>query len=306
MVRRESISASNMNFGIIANFLRPDAADTVIATVKWCQTHGHHVYLSDDIIPFINLDVHSCPRNEMWKNSDIIISMGGDGTMLASVRALGVHPKPILGINLGSLGFLTQLTPDRLEYALDRVARGDYQVEERLLLRTEVINGVKLDFPYSLNDVVIDKGNISRVINLSLYANNEYICSYTADGLIVSTPTGSTAYSLAVGGPIVNPTMQAMVASPISPFSLTSRPLVFPSDVELEIRLRSEHGSAMLTIDGQVAAQLNPTGLVKITRAEHTAKLIRFEENSFYDILRSKLHWGKLPVVDYTKTDFKG
>ncbi len=210
-----------------------------------------------------------------------------------------------MGINLGSLGFLTQLTADEMESALTRVAENDYNIEERLVLKTEVLNDSPLEYPFALNDVVVDKGNVSRVINLSLYANDEYICSYTADGIVISTPTGSTAYSLAVGGPILDPTMQAFIVSPISPFSLATRPIIFPPDSVLEIKVRSEHGNAMLTIDGQVATQFRPIGSIKVSRADHIAKLIRFEENSFYDILRKKLHWGKLPVVDYRKVEFK-
>lgn len=294
-----------MRFAIIANLQRPDANDTVVAAINWCLKNKHEVCLCDDIAGDIKINVDTCPRSELSRCADIIISMGGDGTILASVRTLGHNSLPILGINLGSLGFLTQITADRMSEALDRIARGDYKIEDRMVLKTEVINDNQPQSPYALNDVVIDKGNISRVINLSLYADGEYISSYTGDGLIISTPTGSTAYSLAVGGPILSPTMRAIIVSPISPFSLTSRPLVFPPDVALEIRLRSEHGNAMLTIDGQVASEFSPTGTVRITRAEHFAKLVRFEENSFYDILRRKLHWGKLPVVDYRKTDFK-
>jgi len=294
-----------MRFGIIVNFLRPDAGDAVITAAEWCKKHNHEVYLCDDIISQVKLDVRVCPRNEIWKFSDVVISMGGDGTILASVRALAGHSRPILGINLGSLGFLTQLTADKLESALNRVVGNDYRIEERLVLKTEVMGESALEYPYALNDVVVDKGNVSRVINLSLYANDEYICSYTADGLVISTPTGSTAYSLAVGGPILDPTMQAFIVSPISPFSLTTRPMIFPPDSILEIKVRSEHGNAMLTIDGQVATKFCPTGSIKVSRADHIAKLIRFSENSFYDILRKKLHWGKLPVVDYKKVNFK-
>ncbi|MCX6826642.1 MAG: NAD(+)/NADH kinase [candidate division Zixibacteria bacterium] len=294
-----------MRFGIIANFDRPDAADTVTMAVKWCQRNNHEVFLCEDIIPQIKLEVESCRRDEMGKYVDILISMGGDGTMLASVRALGGRPIPILGVNLGSLGFLTQLTPDCLEDALGRLSRNEYKIEERLVLKAEVINNSTLSSPYALNDIVIDKGNISRVINLSLYANDEYICSYTADGLIISTPTGSTAYSLSVGGPILNPAMQAIIVCPISPFSLTSRPLIFPPDCHLEVRLRSEHGHATVTVDGQVATSFDPAGSIKISRAKHSVKFIKFAEYSFYDVLRSKLHWGKLPVVDFKKAEFK-
>jgi NAD+ kinase len=294
-----------MNFGIIANFERPDAADTVAMIIRWCQKNNHSVFLSKEIVSFVNLEVLSCKRDEMWQHIDVLVSMGGDGTMLASVRALGVHSIPILGINLGSLGFLTQITPDHLEESLQKVADGAYKIEERLVLKTEVQNEGILEYPYALNDVVIDKGNISRVINLSLYANNEYISSYTADGLIISTATGSTAYSLSVGGPILNPVMQAIIVCPISPFSLTTRPLIFPPDCNLEVRLRSEHGNATVTIDGQVATSVNPKGSVLVRRAEHTVKFITFAENSFYEILRNKLHWGKQPVVDHKKAEFR-
>jgi len=292
-----------MRFGVIANFGRPDAADAVGTILDWCDNNGHEAFVCENVITGPKMDVKMVTRSELCVDSDIVISLGGDGTMLATARAIGKKEIPILGINLGYLGFLTQLTPEQLENAMDRVAADDYQIEERMLVKTNVIDGQQLESRYALNDVVIDKGGVSRVINMSLYANDEYICSYTADGLIIATPTGSTAYSLAVGGPILNPYMKAFIASPISPFSLTSRPMVFPADVVLEVRIRSEHGNSNLTIDGQVATNFSPTGIIRITRADHVVKFIKFEENSFYDVLRRKLHWGRLPVVDYEKAD---
>jgi NAD+ kinase len=293
-----------MRFGVVANFERPDAAETVSFVVDWCRRRRHDVFICNCAGLKQIADVPVISSDELGRQADIVISMGGDGTILASARALYENEIPILGINLGYLGFLTQLTPDQLEEALEKVVSRAYRIEERFVIRAEAVNAPSLEFPYALNDIVIDKGNVSRVINLSLYANEEYISSYTADGLIVATPTGSTAYSLAVGGPILNPTMQAFIISPISPFSLTSRPLVFPPDFSLVIKVRSEHGDAMLTIDGQVATRFSPTGSIKVTAAGHRVKLIVFEDNSFYDILRRKLHWGKLPVVDYKKADF--
>jgi len=293
-----------MRFGIIANFGRPDAEGTVKFILDWCRKRNYEAFVCDDALSAGKSEVWTVPSSQLCSKADIVISLGGDGTMLATARALGQKEIPILGINLGYLGFLTQLTPDQLGEALQQVSDNKYQIEERMLLETHVIDGSQVASPYALNDVVIDKGNVSRVINLSLYANGEYICSYTADGLIIATPTGSTAYSLAVGGPIINPNMKAIIASPISPFSLTSRPLIFPPDFVLEVRIRSEHGQAMLTIDGQVATHFAPRGSIKITRAKHVVKFITFAQNSFYDILRRKLHWGKLPVVDYKKVDF--
>jgi NAD+ kinase len=294
-----------MRFGIIANLNRPGAADAIKRVITWCRGKGYSVIISEDIKEAADVGVAISPQKELWKHADIIVSLGGDGTILATVRALGKNSRPILGINLGSLGFLTQVLPEQLEAALERLAGNDFQIEERMLLKTEILNGGGLESPYALNDIVVDKGSVSRVINISLYADGEYISSYTADGLLVATPTGSTAYSLAVGGPILNPAMQAIIVSPISPFSLTSRPLVFAPDIELEIRVRSGHGDVLLTIDGQVARSFSPTGSLKIRRARHTAKFIKLAENSFYNILRQKLHWGKLPVVDYEKSDFR-
>lgn len=292
-----------MRIGIIANLNRPDAVAAVNRVIDWCRKKEFPVILSDDIKDYVQSDVKTSPQREIWKHADIIVSLGGDGTMLTTVRVLDKNPRPILGINLGSLGFLTQIVPEKLEEALEKVAANDYSIEERMVLKTEMINGDNLESPYALNEVVVDKGSISRVINVSLYADGEYISSYKADGLLVATPTGSTAYSLAVGGPIINPVMQAIIVSPISPFSLTSRPIIFAPDIELEVRVRSEHGDTLLTIDGQVASSFSPTGTLKIRRAGHTAKFIKLAENSFYNILRQKLHWGRLPVVDYEKFD---
>jgi len=292
-----------MRFGVVANFDRPDAEKAVDAIVQWCRKNNHDVYIYKGVTSGEQPYIPSLSQDQLGDNTDIMISLGGDGTMLASARILRDKDIPILGINLGSLGFLTQLTPDQLECSLTRLIEGDYRIEKRLILKTEIIDGPALESPFALNDIVIDKGDVSRVINLSLYADGEYICSYTGDGLIIATPTGSTAYSLAVGGPILNPDMEAFIASPISPFSLTSRPMVFSPDRTLEVKVRSEHGGALLTIDGQVTAQVAPKGAVKITRAKHSLKMVTFADNSFYSILRHKLHWGRLPVVDFTKSD---
>ncbi|MCP4706695.1 MAG: NAD(+)/NADH kinase [candidate division Zixibacteria bacterium] len=292
-----------MRFGLYANFHRPDASETVNFVIDWCCKNDHKVFFCDKIVDRITSDIESIPCDELVNNCDIVISLGGDGTILATARTLDKSEIPILGINLGSLGFLTQITPDDLESALKRVVSGSYQIEKRMVMQSQVIDGDKMTLPYALNDVVIDKGSVSRVINLSLYADGEYISSYTADGMVIATPTGSTAYSLATGGPILKPTMDALIVSPISPFSLTSRPLVFPAETNLEVRIRSEHGSALLTIDGQVATKFSPQGTIQVSKAAHSVRFIRFPENSFFDILRQKLHWGKLPVVDYKKSD---
>jgi len=293
-----------MKFGVVANFGRPAAIEAVNLIYDWCKKNGHESFLCTKVYKEVPGNIGDIGREEGCQKADVLISLGGDGTILATARSLEGSEVPILGINLGSLGFLTQLTPDQLEKALSRVIDGKYSLEDRMVLRADIIDGSGLPFAFALNEIVIDRGSVSRVINLSLYADEEYISSYTADGMIIATPTGSTAYSLAVGGPILTPKMNAIVVSPISPFSLTSRPLVFPKDTALEIRIRSEHGTDKLTVDGQVATEFSAHGTVRIRKADHCVKFITFEESSFFSILRQKLHWGKQPVVDFKKADF--
>ncbi len=280
-----------MKLGVIANINRPDACSIVKRVVRWCQENKQEYYLTDDLKQVCEGDLPLIPRDEIVKKCNYILAMGGDGTMLAAARLVGDTEVPILGINIGSLGFLTEQTPQDLESSLQRVRNGNFKLEKRIALEAS-FNSNKY---FALNDIVIDKGEVSRMISLSLSANGDYICSYNADGLIIASPTGSTAYSLAVGGPILNPKMEAMIASPIAPHSLASRPLIFPHDDILDVKVEHSHGYAILTADGQVDTKLPTGSTVSIRIADHAVRLIRFPENSFYSVLRSKLHWGVLP-----------
>lgn len=282
-----------MKLGIIANINRPNARSVVERVVSWCRDNSKDFCLSDKLRDILPSELPFSSEEDLVKNCDFMMAMGGDGTMLAVSRLVGKSEVPIFGVNIGSLGFLTEQTPDDLEDGLEKLYNEQFNVEKRIVLKAEV-EGSGQSF-YALNDFVIDKGNISRMISLSLSANGDYICSYNADGLIVSSPTGSTAYSLAVGGPILNPLMKAMIASPIAPHSLASRPLIFPSEDLLEVKIEFSHQYALLTADGQVDTRL-PTGTtVRIKAADHVVRLIRFPKQSFYSVLRSKLHWGVLP-----------
>lgn len=287
-----------MRFGIIANMQRPDAERAVERIFKWAEEHGVSLYLSDRMSGEVTGDYPRMSREDLAENSDIIVSLGGDGTMLASARAIGNRGLPILGINLGSLGFLTQLTPVALEETLSAVLEKRYSIEKRMVLEVEIEDGPDIDHPFALNDVVVDRGSVSRIINLDLYANDYFICSYTADGLIIATPTGSTAYSLAVGGPILNPLMDAMTVSPISAFSLTTRSIVFPAGDELRVVVKSKHSQPVLTLDGQVDCRLPMEASFLVRRADYHINFIVFHSYSFYGVLRSKLHWGRLPEGD--------
>jgi len=237
-------------------------------------------------------------KNELSSAVDIVVSMGGDGTLLAAARRAGPAGIPLLGINLGSLGFLTQLSPKQLIPSLDAIVLGNYQTENRMLLKVDIANGEEIESPYALNDVVIDNGPVSRLIDINMQVNGEEVVSYRADGLIFATPTGSTAYSLAVGGPILHPTMEAIIVSPISSFSLSTRPMVISGRDTIEISIHSDHDVAGLTLDGQVMVNLKNGDKVRIRRAGFDIKLIAFPDRSFYRVLKSKLHWGYRPIAE--------
>jgi len=284
-----------MRFGLIVNVKRESAKETIETFIRWARQSGHDLILSDELKKDVNDRLEFSSQQRIASEVDILVSMGGDGTFLASARAVEKQDTPLLGINLGSLGFLTQFPQKHLEKALDAIVAGEYQIEERMLLKAHIAGKKELDNPYALNDVVVDHGPIARLIDINLMVNKEDIVTYKADGLVIATPTGSTAYSLAVGGPIMHPKMEAIIAAPISSFSLNTRPMVFSATDVLELKIRSEHGVAGLTLDGQVMAPLMDTDKVIITKADFRLKAITFPQYSFYKLLRNKLHWGIAP-----------
>ncbi|MDZ4723274.1 MAG: NAD(+)/NADH kinase [candidate division Zixibacteria bacterium] len=288
-----------MKFGLIANLKRAGADEAVRLFVQWAETNGHQSILSEDLAPVATSHKSFSPAKEIASQVDVLVSMGGDGTLISSARAVGTAETPLLGINLGSLGFLTQQRGDQLVSALQRIVSGNYRIEERMLLKVDT-NGSskKLSEPYALNDVVINHGPVSRVITINLKANDQEVVTFTGDGMIIATPTGSTAYSLAVGGPIVYPTMDAMIAAPISPFALTMRPIIFPATERLTLRMVSEGRTASLTLDGQIMSPITDSDVITITLADFKSRFISFPENSFYSVLRRKLNLGVLPQGD--------
>ncbi|MCK4461230.1 MAG: NAD(+)/NADH kinase [candidate division Zixibacteria bacterium] len=287
-----------MRFGLIANLRREGAREAIDCVLEWAGHNSHEVFhCREELEEICHNRATNLAREELATKVDILISMGGDGTFLATARSVGSSGTPVLGINLGSLGFLTQLRPHQLENALNAIVRGEYLIEERMLLKTVVEGRPKLESPYALNEVVIDNGPIARLIGINLRVNGEELVTYKADGLILATPTGSTAYSLAAGGPILHPAMEAIVVSPIAAFSLSTRPMVFHASDILELRIGSEHEVAGLTLDGQVSAPLLDTDRVIVTQADFRLKVVVFPEDSFYKVLKEKLHWGVSPFT---------
>lgn len=288
-----------MKFGLIANLKRSGAQEAIDFFIRWAEKSGNQLIFEENLSKLFHdkRTVKFIPRNELPKEIDILVSMGGDGTLLSSARVVGESGIPLLGINLGSLGFLTQLTPQQLLPALDAIIKSEYEIEKRMLIKAEVVGIDSTEPTYALNDIVIDNGPVSRMIDISLSVNDENIVTYKADGLIISTPTGSTAYSLAVGGPIMHPKMEAMIASPISAFSLTTRPMIFSADDRLEIRILTPDHPSQLTLDGQVMIPLKDNPNIIITKADYYSKFVVFPGNTFYKVLKSKLHWGYTPYT---------
>ena len=238
----------------------------------------------------------SAPLEEIGDDVSLVLTLGGDGTLLRAARIAAPLGIPVLGCNLGRLGFLTLVPTDELEAAMSSVASGEYELEERLALRIQVqVNGP--DAPqassfYAINDAVIHKSGFARLISFRVLADDDVVGQYSADGIILATATGSTAYSLSAGGPIVSPTMEGIVATPISPHTLAVRPVVFPGGTRLSVELLSGDHDLQLTVDGQRGHPLSVGDRVEVIRSQHPVRLVRLPGYSFFTVLRRKLRWG--------------
>jgi len=231
------------------------------------------------------------------KDIDLAVVVGGDGTLLGAARYYAPLNIPILGINIGRLGFLSQLKPEDIESGIKKLLEGRFKIEERLMIKA-FKDAENHEFcQTALNDIVVKGGVLSRTAELFLDINNKHVCDYLADGLIISTPTGSTAYTLSAGGPVVMPEMDALVIVPICPHSLTTRPLVIPANETITVSFSTDDEFVYLTADGQENVKLDSSGKISIKKSEHKARLILLEKenNGFYCILREKLHWGVAP-----------
>jgi NAD+ kinase len=226
--------------------------------------------------------------------ADLLLVLGGDGTILAATREATPRRIPILPINMGSLGFLTSFTLEELYPALDAALQGQVVISERVLLQVERLhNGGVLTQQWVLNDAVVHKGTLARMIELELYIDGSFVCRYRADGLIVATPTGSTAYSMSAGGPIVHPAVESILITPICPHTLSDRPVVIPNTALVELRLAESSDSVFLTLDGQTGVPMQIGDHVRIVRAPERLRLIQPPNKDYFEILRNKLKWGE-------------
>jgi len=277
--------------GLVAKYHEPKATQMVRWLIPWLKKRGKKVCVENGLV---HKGARSCSKKEMALEADLIISLGGDGTLL-NIAPLVVRPEvPILGVNLGGLGFITEVAVGELEAVLRKTLDGDYEVEPRMTLEVKVIGkkGRTRKFRI-LNDAVIAKGARSRIIDLETYVGDDYLCTYRADGLIISTPTGSTAYSLAAAGPILEPTLGAIVLAPICPHTLTNRPIVVPSNATIRVTLRSFGDTVIFSPDGQQGVRLHNGDKVEARDYGMPVSLIKLSSRSYYEILREKLKWGE-------------
>jgi NAD+ kinase len=238
--------------------------------------------------------VSEVPREQLASEVDLIIVLGGDGTMIATARLIGDHEISVLGVNFGGLGYLAEFRIEELFTAIESILAGDYRLDRRVMLSVEMFRGEQLvTHNRVLNDVVINKSALARIIEIEAYLNDQFVNSFRADGLIVSTPTGSTAYNLSAGGPVIFPSMNAVVITPICPFTLSNRPIVVPDDAIIQLSLKTRDEDVSLTLDGQVGHPLHVDDRVVIRKSRSTFNLIQPANRNYFDVLRDKLRWGR-------------
>ena len=259
----------------------------------WLLERGHDVRLDEDTAAALGVD-GGVPREQLADGADLGVSLGGAGPLLLAARQFGPAGVPILGVNMGRLGFLTDTDAHGMLQVFERVAAGEHTIEDRMMLSAEVVRGGEVvGRSDALNDIVVNKGALAQVIRLETRVGGRFVSSYLADGMIVSTPTGSTAYGLAAGGPIVEPSTNVILVAPICPHILTNRPLIISGNSPVECIIAESRGEVYLTIDGQEGFPLQPGDRLRVERSAHCARLVRVQARDFFGILRTKMGWGE-------------
>ncbi len=279
--------------GIISKPGSPQAEFVVPQLLAWLKDRGVEVRCDEHTAVYSGCD-EVAPRDQVPDGTQLVIVLGGDGTLLSAARAIGGRRIPLFAINLGGLGFLTAITVPELFPELERALQGEYRIAPRNMLRCDLVrNGRKIAEYDALNDVVLAKAALARMIDLDTYVDDNFVCAYKADGLIIATPTGSTAYSLSAGGPIVFPKVSALCITPICPHMLTNRPVIVPGSSTIQVTSLAEDDSGFLTVDGQVGELLKKGDRVVCSMSDKTLCLIRPPKMLFFDVLRAKLKWGE-------------
>jgi NAD+ kinase len=291
--------AAIKRIGVVVKPHQPDALETLCRLTTWLNERGIALVglpeiERESIEHKTGCAVEVVDDSEIAKQVDLMLVLGGDGTMIATARMVGDTEVPVMGVNYGGLGYLAEFPLDDLFPALEGVFAGKYRIQQRLMLSVELWRGPEMVTRNRvLNDVVVNKSALARIIEIEAYLNQQVVNLFRADGLIVATPTGSTAYNLSAGGPIIFPSMSAVVITPICPFTLSNRPIVVPDDSEIEVRLVTENEEVALTLDGQVGFDLQAADRVVIRKSKTMFNLVQPPNRNYFDVLRNKLKWGR-------------
>jgi NAD+ kinase len=280
--------------GITSKPNKIEIREIVPPLIAWLQLRGIAVLIDQETAATLASGSVGLARGELASRADLAIVLGGDGTFLATARALEGRPVPILAVNLGGLGFLTVVTRDELYPALEAVLDGRYRTESRVQIEAEVVRHAQRAASFlALNDVVLNKAAIARVLDFDVWVDGLFISTYKSDGLIVSTPTGSTAYSLAAGGPVVAPSVGAFIITPICAHTLTNRPIVLSDSATIEVAVKSEEEPAYFTVDGQVGMEMHGEDRGRIRKSDKAVEIVHPSNKNYFDVLRQKLKWGE-------------
>ncbi len=283
--------------GVIANPTKKESGKGLERVIKKLSQYRVRVFVDEESCRLVNKEVCSTvkviDRLLMPDKVDLILVLGGDGTFLTVAKLVDKKPVPILGINFGTLGFLTEISIDEIEECIDRLMAGEFTVENRPVIRVKVVrkNGHVLIYR-CVNETAIKRDTLARIIEVDMFADGQYLTTFRGDGVIVATPTGSTAYSLSAGGPIIYPTLNAMLITPICPHTLTMRPLVLKGETCISVSLKTESENVMVIFDGQEGIELRVGDLIEITRSPYDLLILRDPKKSYFETLREKLKWG--------------
>lgn len=276
--------------GIVANKGKPEARIVARELLFLLEEKGVQVVLEQSIAHELGRTDLACPLDQFGERTEMICVLGGDGTLLGIARQLAGYSLPILGINLGTLGFLSEAEPDDLPLAVDNLLHGRYRIEQRSMLEALLIRkGETLATYTAMNDIGIAKGSFCRIITCKVYLDDHYVGTFNGDGVIISSPTGSTAYSLSAGGPIVAPNVSMLLLTPVAPHSLTARPMIFSDEQVVRVEVDAIHQEMGLSIDGQFGYRLEGGDVILVRRSKHVTPLVKWKEGNFFEVIRKKL-----------------
>ncbi len=283
-----------MKYGIIANINKKELFDILPGLISWLEKNDNSVVIEKDIYD-VTTDllkhIEYAEREKIPSKCDMVLALGGDGTIISAARVVGNSRIPIAGINLGGLGFLAEVAVEEIYDRLQLIQEGEYLVEERMVLKAKLDNKPQVSYR-ALNDIVIERGSSTRMVIISVTVDGKFFNRYSGDGIIIATPTGSTAYSLSAGGPIIVPPHEAIIVTPLSPHSLSQRAVVIDPESKIKINIEDASRKMLLSIDGQTSVKIKNGQSISIERAENNVSLVKWKDKSYFDTLRAKLNWG--------------